>query len=171
MISPFYVCFNRSLKTTITPDNKEQILQYIEKSISGDKADNIVVEDLCVSYKGSKSYWRGSLFGSVDNGIFNLVFKNDSWFLDYQINMRKLLVGTSILSIIMGVFALANNGPWWIGIAAFLWLCGANWIANLIRHGALATDIAAGIDELIHGKTELPEQDKMTGDFKAGFNK
>jgi len=169
MIFPFSVCFNRSLKTTITPDNKEQILQYVGKSILRDKADNIVVEDLSVSYKGSTSYWRGSLFGSVDNGTFYLTYKNNSWFLTYQINMRKLFIGTSILSTIMGVFALVSGRPWWVGIAAFLWLCGANWITNLIRHEAVVTDIAAGIDELINGKTELPEQDKMTGKLKSWF--
>lgn len=146
MTFPFSVRFNRSLKTIITSDNEKKILQYIEKSILEDKADNVVVEDMSVNYKGSTSNWRSSLFGSVDNGIFCLVYKNNSWFLNYQINMRRLFIGTSIMSIIMGVFALANNGPWWIGIAAFLWLCGANWVTNFIRHGTVATDIAIGID-------------------------
>lgn len=170
MIFPFSVRFKRSLKTIVTPDNKEQKFQYIGKSILRDKADNIVVEDLSVSYKGSTSNWRGSLFGSVDNGVFNLLHKNNSWLLHYQINMRKLFIGTSILSVIMGAFAIANSGPWWLGIAAFLWLCGANWITSFIRHGAVATDIAAGIDELICGKMELPpEQDKMAGELKSWF--
>jgi len=169
MIFPFSVCFNRLLKTTITPDNKGQVLQYIGKSILRDKADKVVVEDMFVSYQGSTSYWRGSLFGSVDNGAFYLTYKSNSWFLIYQINMRKLFIGTSILSIAMGIFALVSGGPWWIGIAAFLWLCGANWITNLIRHGTVATDIAVGIDELMLGKTKLPEQDKMTGELKSWF--
>lgn len=167
---PFSVHFNRSLKTTITSDNKEHVLQYVKKNILEDKANNVFVEDMAVKYSGSTSNWRGSLFGSVDNGVFNLVYKNDSWFLNYQINMRKLFIGTSILSIIMGVIALVSSGPWWIGIAAFLWLCGANWITNLIRHGTVATDIAAGIDGLIFGKTEnLQEEDKMTGKLKSWF--
>jgi hypothetical protein len=134
-----------------------------------DKADNVVVEDMSVNYKGSTSNWSGSLFGSVDNGIFCLAYENNSWFLNYQINMCTLFIGTSTLSIIMGVFALENNGSWWIGIVAFLWLCGANWIIILIRHGGVVTDVAAGIDELICGKTVLPEQDKMTGKLKSWF--
>lgn len=172
MTFPFSARFDRPLKTMITPDNKEQILQYIKKRILEDKADNVIVEDMTVCYKGSTSNLRGSLFGSVDNGIFYLVFKNNCWFLDYQINMRELFIVTSIISTIMEVFALATGGPWWIGIAAFLWLCGANWVLSLIRHGGVANDISAGIDELIFGKTELhelPEEDKMTGKLKSWF--
>lgn len=72
----------------------------------------------------------------------------------------------------MEVFMLVNGGPWWVGIAAFLWLCGANWILNLVRHGGVADDIAARIDRLICGKTEsteLPGEDKMTGKLKSWF--
>ncbi|WP_139332223.1 hypothetical protein [Mucilaginibacter lappiensis] len=135
-----------------------------------DKAAHVIVKDLSVSYKGSASNWRGSLFGSVDNGVFNLVYENNSWLLNYQINMRQLFITTSIMSIIMGVFMLVNGGPWWVGIVAFLWLCGVNWIISSIRHGTVATDIATGIDELICGKTESPpEQDKMTGELKSRF--
>jgi hypothetical protein len=169
MVFPFSVRFDRSLKTMVIPDNKEQILLYIKKSILEDKADNVVVEDMTIRYKGSTSNWRGSLFGSVDNGIFHLIYRDNSWFLEYQINMRKLFIGASILSIIMGMFILLNGGPWWTGIASFLWLCVANCIANLLRHGSAVTDIAAGIDELILGKTQLPEDDKMTGELKSWF--
>jgi hypothetical protein len=170
MIFPFSVRFNRSLKSIITSDNKERILQHIKKSILEDKADNVVVEDMSVNYKGSTFNGRVSLFGSVDSGIFCLVYKNNSWFLSYQIDMRKLFIFSTILSTIMGVFILANNGPWWVGIASFFWLCGANWVIISIRHGVVVTDIATGIDELICGKTELPaEQDKMTGELKSWF--
>jgi len=169
MIFPFSVSFNKQLKAKIISDNQQAILQYIMKSILDDKANNVVVEDIHVTYRGSTSNWRGSLFGSVDDGIFSLIYKHNNWWLNYQINMRKLFIGTAILSSIMGVFALVNGGPWWIGIAAFLWLGGGNWIINLIRHETVAANIAEGIDELICGKTELTEQDKMTGKLKSWF--
>jgi len=169
MTFPFSVSFNKRLEATITSDNQQKILQFIMKSILDDKANNIVGEDMHITYKGSTSNWRGSLFGSVDDGIFNLIYKDNNWWLNYQINMRKLFVGTAILSTIMGVFALISGGPWWVGIAAFLWLCGANWIINIIRHESVATNIAAGIDELICDKTTLPEQDRMTGKLKSWF--
>ena len=153
----------------MTSDNQQEILHFIMKSILDDEANNVVIEDIHVTYKGSTSNWRGSLFGSVDDGIFNLIYKDNNWWLNYQINMSKLFISTVILSSIMGVFALLNNGPWWVGIAAFLWLCGANWIINLIRHEVVAANIAVGIDELICGITQLPEQDRMTGKLKSWF--
>ncbi|MCO5946683.1 hypothetical protein [Mucilaginibacter flavidus] len=169
MAFPISVSYSKPLKATITSDNQQQILNFIEKSILKDKADNVVVEEKHVKYRGSTSAWRGSLFRSVDNGIFTLIYKNDGWWLNYQIKMRKLFVGAAILSGVMGVFALANTGPWWVGIAAFLWFCGANWIINLIRHESVAATMAVEIDELICGKAELPEQDKMTGELKSWF--
>ena len=85
MTFPFSIRFNRSLKTIITSDNEEKILQYIEKSILEDKADNVVVEDISVNYKGSTSNWRSSLFGSVDNGVFCLVYKTTVGFLTIKL--------------------------------------------------------------------------------------
>lgn len=168
MTFPFSVRFNRQLKTVVTPDNEQQILQYIKKSILEDNANNVVVEELLVTYKGSTSPWRGSLFGGVDNGIFNLLCKNNSWFLTYQINMRKLFIYTSIMSAIMGVFALTTGGPWWIGLAAFSWLCGANWLTNIIRHGGVASEIAFGIDELF-GDQLPPESEEYKERLKSWF--
>jgi hypothetical protein len=158
MTFPFSVQFNKRLKAAITPDDQQKILQYITKNILKDKADNVVIEDICVTYKGSTSNWRGSLFGSVDNGVFNLIYKDNTRWLNYQINMRKLFIGTTILASIMGIFVFVNGGPWWVGIVMFLWLCGANWIINLIRHENVATSIAAGIDELIYSKEHVPEK-------------
>ncbi|MHA4895764.1 hypothetical protein ACXZ1K_13505 [Pedobacter sp. PWIIR3] len=103
----------------------------------------------------------------MDDGIFTLINKGDTWWLNYQINMAQLFIVTSIMSIAVTVFMLVDGGPRWIGIFAFLWLCGMNWIVNLVRHEAVATNIAYGIDELICGKLVVPEkEDKMTGKLK-----
>ena len=169
MIFPVSVTFNKRLKTTVTFTNKQQILQYIKKSISDDKADNIAIEEMHVTYKGSTSNWRSSLYGTVDNGLFNLLYKDNCWWLSYQINMRELFLFTSIASAVMGIIGFVADGSWWIGLGMFLWLCGANWLTNLVRHGSVATDIADGIDELILGKPEPIEFDKMNGKLKSWF--
>jgi hypothetical protein len=41
----------------------------------------------------------------------------------------------------------------------FLWLCGANWVTNLIRHGSVAVEIAAGIDEMIRNQNQVTNND------------
>ncbi len=171
MIFPFSVNFNTRLKATVIPDNQQEILQCIVKSILDNKADNVVVKDMSITYKGSTSYARASLFGSVDDGIFTLILKDGSWWLNYRINMRKLFITTTIMSGIMGVFSFTNGGPWWVGIVMFLWLCGANWVIILIRHGSVAANVAYEIDKLICGEPDLPEEgeDKMTGELKSWF--
>jgi len=120
-------------------------------------------------YRGSTSHWRESLFGSVDNGTFSLNYRKNSWFLIYRINMRRLFIETAIMSAILEGFVLFSDGPWWVGIAMFLWLCGGNWIVNLVRHESVAFGLAAGIDELICGKVEPPEHEKIPGKLKSWF--
>lgn len=169
MIFPFVVRFNKRLSAVITSDNEAEVLWLIKKSILADKADHVIAEDLHVSYKGSASNWRGSLFQGVDNGVFTLIYKDNSWWLNYQIDMRKMFIWTAVISACMAAFVIANSGPWWIGVIAFLWLCGANWVTKVLRHGSLNTDIGHEIDELICGKKELPEQDNMAGNLKSWF--
>lgn len=152
MTSPLSVSFKNRLKAVLTADNQQQILQYIVKTILDEKAKNVAIKDMHVTYRGSTSYWNWSLFKGVDDGIFSLIYKDNSWSLNYQINMLKLFIGTAILSSLMAVFMLINEGPWWTGIFAFSWLCGGNWIINVIRPGALAATISTGIDEMICGK-------------------
>lgn len=169
MSFPFSISFNQPLESIVTSDNQQVILKYIMKSILHDKVDNVVMNDENLIYKGSSSYWRGSLFGTVDKGVFSLNYKDNKWRLNYQINIHKLFLHTAILSSFMEIFVLANSGPWWIGLVAFSWLCGVNGIITFFRHQALATEIAWDIDELICGKIQVPEQDKMTGKLKSWY--
>lgn len=169
MVFPIYIQFNKPLKVIVTPDNLPQILQYIGKAITNDKADNVVVNDDHVAYKGSTSRGRGSLFGSVDGGVFTLLYINDRWFLNYPINMVKLFTITSIISTIMGSVAFASSAPWWIGLAFFCWLCGVNWIISVPRHEMVAGEIAVEIDEMICGKPPRIEHEKFPGKLKSWF--
>jgi hypothetical protein len=169
MIFPISVKFNSKLKTTITPDNKQQILLFIQKSILEDNANNVVFEDMSVGYKGTTSRWRGALFGSVDNGIFNLLYKDSNWFLIYQINMRKLFIAAAIMSTVMAIFGFKTGDSLWIGIGFFSWFCGGNWIINIIRHGSVASDIAFSIDELFADKDLIAESDEDKERLKSWY--
>jgi hypothetical protein len=158
MTFPFSLRLKERLKANVTTDNQQQILQYIIQSIRDKKAKNTFSEDLTVTYKGSTSSGRGSLLGSVDDGIFNLTYKDNSWWLIYQINLRGIFIGTGILAGIMESFVLLAGGPWWIGFIQFLWLCGGNWIIVVIRHESLLTQIAGGINEMVCGKESTVEK-------------
>ena len=148
MAFPITVTFNDRLKTVVTADNKQLILLYIANYIREKKADNINIENDSVTYEGSTASSNWGKFNGVDNGIFTLLFKNDKWYIEYQINMRKLFIYTPIMVCGLGIFFALGGGPWWWPVLfGFLWLCGGNWLINWVRHGALATDLAEAIDE------------------------
>ncbi len=167
---PFAVHFEKKLETKITSDNRDDILQFIENYLLADKADNIVLEDMSVRYKGSKSIWNVSLYRTVDEGLFSLIYKDNSWFLRYQINLRSLFTDTIIISLMFGVVGqIIIGGMWWIGLVAYLWFCGGNWVINVIGHESIAATIAANIDRLSNPEIEQPEIEKIPGKLKSWF--
>jgi hypothetical protein len=166
---PVSVIFNRKLDIVVNSDNSDQILQYIKDAADKRKADNLVIEDMSVIYKGSTSYSRTSLFQIIDKGTFSVVYKDDSWSLRYQIDMRKLFIHTGLMSVAFGIFATIGTGAWWVGICAFLWLCGGNWIIACLRHGSFATELAEEINELIGGKKPALEPEEKDESLKSWF--
>ncbi|WP_158826730.1 hypothetical protein [Mucilaginibacter lacusdianchii] len=147
---PFSIRYTKPLRAVIMPNNQRQVLEYIKKRILADKADNIVMSEESVTYKGSTSAnKRHALFESVDCGSFTLSNKGNKWCLVYKIKMYKLFIFTSLMAAFMGLIAQIGNGDWWIGIIMFLWLCGMNWIISIIRHEDVAARIAIGINELL----------------------
>ncbi len=169
MAFPVTITFNRKLKAVITPDNQQELLFFIRQRIITDKADNVVMDTESVRYKGSNSMWRGSLFKGVDDGNFTFVYKEDGHWLIYTINLRQLFIFSAIVAVIMCGFMLAGGGSWWPAFIVFSWLCGGNWISSYLRHGAEATEIAEGIDELICGKPVCEEIEKIPGKLKSWF--
>ena len=80
------------------------------------------------------------------SGTFTLVNKNDKSSLVYEIRMYNLFITTAIMAVVFGLITQMV----WVGVGGFAWLCGMNWFTSLIRHGSLANELAAGIDQL-HG--------------------
>ena len=134
MVFPFSASFERSIKTMITSDNKDEILWYINKTILEDKADNVVVAHMTVSYEGSTG-GRGSMFNGVNNGVVSLACKGDKWYVEYKINLRRLFTVMLIMSATMESFALFVQDARWVGIVAFLCLWGFSWVLEIRRHG------------------------------------
>jgi len=153
---PFSTRYDKLLNAIITPDNHQQALLYIQKRILEDQGDNVVVENDWVTYKGSTSNLRQSLFGPVDSGVLTVVSKNNRCFLRYEIKLYRLFIIAFIMSVIAELISI-GSGDWWFGVFAFLWLGGMNWIIAVVRHEALAARIAAGIDDLFQASP--PEED------------
>ena len=169
MTFPISVVFKRKLNIIINHQNAAFILNYIKEEIVKCKADNVGVADYSVLAKGSTSYSRTSLFQIADKAIFTLEYIDESWYLRYQLDMPKLFIYTGIMSLFFGAFGAIKGDTWWVGFAAFAWLCGVNWIIACIRHGSLATELAEGID-VIMGWRKPPPKEKVNDErLKSWF--
>lgn len=168
---PFSVVYNKILNSNVNSDNKEEVLKFIKDTIEEDKADNVVTHDWSVTYKGSISRWNVSRYRTVDDGIFTLIENGNSWYLRYKINMLTLFRDTFLLSLVFGIFGQLIDGSWWLGLIAYLWFCGVNWLINIVRHEGIVSNIAADIDRHISGikDAELPELEKIPGKLKSWF--
>lgn len=163
MVFPFAIKYNKALRGLVTADNRLMALYHIKTYIEDKKADHIVIEKNKVRYKGTTSNWKGALFGGVDNGTFNLTEENGISCLVYEISMRDLLITTFIMGIAIGVFSQI----WWIGLVAFLWLGGMNWLINAVRHGVLASEIADNVSDLFFEKEKKAEEPTKDESLKS----
>jgi hypothetical protein len=140
---PFSIRYNKPLRAIITPDNQRQVLEYIQKRILQDKADNVVIRENLVTYKGSTSSSRINLMSSVDLGTFTLVSEYGKSKLLYEVSTYRSLVILFVMCVVMGI--ISQN--WLFGLIGFFWLSGMGWLVNLAQHEDLAARIAIGRKE------------------------
>ncbi len=153
---PFTISYHKPLRVIVTSDNQQQIVEYIKDSILKGKAHNIVVDNTLVSYQGSTSYSRASLFGSVDRGTFRLDHIGNRWFLVYEIRMYLQSVLATVVAILGGFWSKF----WWIGVMLFL-LYILIWFMTISRHQLLVSTIASNIDELVRVQMKNTESTDM----------
>ncbi|RCH56722.1 hypothetical protein DJ568_02385 [Mucilaginibacter hurinus] len=130
------------------------------------KANNVTSGDYEVYYKGTTGSARQNLFGLPDNGTIQLVPYEDKLHLTHSINLVGLFAKTALMSIGFGIFGIFTH-RWWIGPVFFIWLCGANWVIAIIRHGFFTTELADDINKTMNCLPPPdPEPDKMNGRIK-----
>jgi hypothetical protein len=165
MLFPVLIKYNRPLLGNIPPEKQSIVVQYIQTFITEKKADNVIISDTSVSYKGTTSKWRGALFGGVDEGVFKLMEIDSKACIVYDFTMRRLFITTAIMSVVAGFVVRI----WWVSIFAFLWLCGMNWIINLIRHGDLISEIVIGVNDLLFEMEVKIEEKARSEELKSWF--
>ncbi|WP_460692968.1 hypothetical protein [Mucilaginibacter puniceus] len=129
-------------------------MERIQKTLYEKSADNIIIDGWKVSYKGSTSSSRHSLFGGI-TGTFT--FSKEDSLLIYKYFCVELFVFSSSVGVIAGLFGGLSTGDWWIGLIAFCWLGGINWIVNFIRHNGLVDQIVDEINKLFTDEIVVEE--------------
>jgi hypothetical protein len=150
MVFPFAQTYKEKLNSLITPQNQEAILQYIRTTIEKKKAGNIIVESNTVSYKGSTSNLRGSLFRGLDGGKFSLIDSDGGSYLVYEFRMSQFFLIMLIVSIAIAIIFQT----WWVALIVFFGLGGLNWILHVDQHENLAIEIAHDINRDFFSKKE-----------------
>jgi len=150
---PFSIKYSTTLKEKIVPENYLKILNHIRAFIIDKPAKDIIIENNRLSFKPSTYYWNWNIMVSIEKGIFSIIEKEGHVILTYEFFMYRLFITTGIMSVIAGILTQIL----WIPIAAFLWLCGMNWIITLVRHKSMLDDLTSEIDALI--KYENDNQD------------
>ncbi|WP_342648246.1 hypothetical protein [Mucilaginibacter sp. CSA2-8R] len=144
----------------MTPDNEQQILEFIYQKILERDADNIVIKGHQVKYKGSTSSWRQAIFNGVDNGEFKLVCRNKGWLLSYKVYTKTIFYVALTLSVGAGVVLGLGEGEWWVGLLVFSFAYGFNRAINWVRHDILVEDVAWGIDTVFCvGQRKIKKED------------
>jgi len=138
MSFPFTVTYSSRLTISVTDANKTHVLGCIHDMLLKKSAKAVTVGSYEVGFKGSTSPWRGSLMGSVDKGIFTLIEKGGITILTYKFYFIQLFIVTPIMGLAFGLFSRSI----WIGVGAFLWLGGMNWVIAIVRHHALLQEIS-----------------------------
>ncbi len=147
----------------VTAENEGVILNFIKEYITQKKADNVAVNGNEVRYKGTKSHYRGALFGTVDGGAFTLIQKEDCWYLYYEINLKELAQFGFGMMFFSAILLTLGAMPWWVAIMMTLWGWGMNWFTAVVRHRSLNVEIAERINLLINSNTQ-PSEQKLTED-------
>jgi hypothetical protein len=138
MSFPFTVTYSSRLSISMTDANKTLVLACIQDMLLKKSAKTVTVGTYEVGFKGSTSPWRGSLMGSVDKGIFTLIEKDGISILTYKFYFIQLFIVTPLMGLCFGLFSKSV----WIGVGAFLWLGGMNWVIAIVRHHSLFQEIS-----------------------------
>lgn len=148
--------YKKALLGVITPEKRVLVLQYVKTLIDERNADNIILTDDMVSYKGSTSQWQHTTFAIVDGGQFFITEENGISYFIYRYTMQRLIATALIICPIVGVLTQS----WFVGSFAFFGLFGMNWLLGRFSQNGLGWTIADGINKAFFEK-EKKEKDEL----------
>ena len=142
MIFPFKIKFSTQIIGTISPENSQLIVNFIKDYIVKRKGQDIKIEKDHLTFKTNLFKMSSfDILSPVEKGIFYIKVKEQNLSLVYEIFMFRLFIISIIMSIIFGILTTDIR----IGIFAFLWLGGMNWITAILRNRIMLNKIAKGI--------------------------
>lgn len=152
MAFPFTIKYTTKLEGNISEGDYPGIFSLISDILINKPAKNIIIEGNQLRFKPGNYAWNWNIMVSIEKGIFTLTKQEQGDIITYEFFMYHLLITT----FAMGIFFGCISGKLWVGIGAFLWLGGMNWIIGIIRHKGMFDDITEEINNFIAQKNPQP---------------
>ncbi len=149
---PFDVKLKKRIKIKeyLIYDNSE-ILNFFKKEFIDRKADNVRIENNTVRFNNNffKFINNWNIMVPVDKGILVINNdKNEEIEIEYSFSLKVTLV----IGFIAGLLFYLFSKLWFVGLFAFLWLGGMNWLTAVIRHSFMFSDLNNKLEEDIINK-------------------
>ena len=150
---PFTIRFQRKIKYQIDDKEINDCFDDIINMLQERKADFFNKEQNKLRFENRlfKLVSNFNLMGATDCGYIEILQNNNSTEIFYKVNLTRIIVIGTIISIIIFLTTIKDfgiNG----GLIAFGGFVGLNWLITAIRHFALSFTIADLIQNKIIGK-------------------
>lgn len=135
--------FTAPLHYPVQQENKHLVLRCIKTALLNKLADNIIVNENQVVYRGSTGHPTRSFFSHIDKGSFTLVGKGSNYVLINQYTMQTYFIWMAFIGLTAGFIV-----KWWFGIIAFIVLGSINWTITYFQQQKFTAQLATDINEL-----------------------
>lgn len=129
-------------------EQDNEILEFFKQEFINRKADNVRIVNNEVIFKNKlfKFVNNWNIMVPVDKGILAIrKYRRSEIEIEYLFSLKVTLIIGGIFGIIFGLF----SRMWFVGLGAFLWLGGMNWLIALIRHSIMFGNLNHELKEKI----------------------
>ena len=150
MIFPFTYTLSKKLRGEILKYSSKEILNHVSKIFKESDADHVKMIDNSVivtnnvfNFLQIKRGGNTNRWGGISQANFKIAEYGNIRKAFYTINLTRILVAGVVLGII-GLFL----GDYWIGLFAFFFFGGLNWLIKIIQHKSIFHDILRDIETI-----------------------
>lgn len=149
MIFPFTLTLRKKLTGEIENYSSEEILIHVSQLFKESSADHVRIIDNSVIAENKLFTFRirrggnTNRWGGISRAKFEIIEYGNIGNAFYTINLTRILVVGVVLGIV-GLFL----GDYWIGLFAFLFFGGLNWLVKIIQHTSIFHDIIGNIETI-----------------------
>jgi hypothetical protein len=137
---PFYIKLKKTISiSSLGADYRNEILEFFEVELNERKADNLKIEENVLIFRNHFFKLNNlNIMAPIDKGEVKVQEASKNFVkVQYQFSLRITL----LFGAIAGFSFFLISKEWNVGLFAFLWLGGMNWLTAAIRHYIMFNDL------------------------------